>query len=217
MNKEQEVIDILEQNMSFMQEGIEHLQLSEVLQVVEKNTKQVLVLLKPCETCNDKIPDFCSNPKHFKPAEKPASEFTKELRKLLDRQMTTLLLKRIYTKSREACVRLDKAEADKESIQKLYDNTMESLFSAERRIKELTEELDAECRVSQMLLVDKKKQDQRIKEFRTELQEIANQMMEEYEKRESPENAEFLGWHTRIVKVLSKKPEQKDFDNPNKE
>lgn len=27
-------------------------------------------------------------------------------------------------------------------------------------------------------------------------------MMEEYEKRESPENAEFLGWHTRIDIVL---------------
>ena len=35
--------------------------------------------------------------------------------------------------------RLDKAESEKESIQKLYDNTMKSLFSTEQRIKDLEE------------------------------------------------------------------------------
>ncbi|KKK63726.1 hypothetical protein LCGC14_2991400 [marine sediment metagenome] len=66
MNKEQqvEVIDLLEQNMSFMQEGIEHLEYREVLQVVKKNTKQVLALLKQpeCDTCGGmkKVSRCCS-------------------------------------------------------------------------------------------------------------------------------------------------------------
>jgi hypothetical protein len=44
------------------------------------------------------------------------SEFTKGLRKLLDGQLTTLKLKRLYTQSREACDRLDKSEAENKEL-----------------------------------------------------------------------------------------------------
>ena len=72
----------------------------------------------------------------------PMREFTKELRALLDIPDDDSCKDESYRKDLEnlvrlTCDRVDKVEAEKESIQKLYDNTMVSLFSAEQRIKEL--------------------------------------------------------------------------------
>lgn len=73
-------------------------------------------------------------------------------------------------------------------------------------IKELTEELDAECRVSQMLLVVKKKQDKRIKELETEMQEVSNMLMDLYtdcsDSAEPKVYGAILGLHERLEKAL---------------
>ena len=81
---------------------------------------QAIALLKQpeCETCNDKISEFCSNPKHFKPDEQPlASEFTKDIYSILDMPNDESCKDESYIKGLEslarlACDRLDKAEAE---------------------------------------------------------------------------------------------------------
>ena len=81
MNKEQKAIELLEKAQDHAKDknikkldSIDSKQTYKwIMQDMFSCIDQAIALLKQpeCETCNDKIPDFCSNPKHFKPAEKP--------------------------------------------------------------------------------------------------------------------------------------------------
>ncbi len=76
----------------------------------------------------------------------PVSEFTEHIREQIryicemmqgEHEDEKIDWEALLTQVLALCGSLDKAGAEKESIQKLYDNTMKSLFSAEQRIKDL--------------------------------------------------------------------------------
>ena len=75
----------------------------------------------------------------------PVTEFTKDCLSIIDMpddgtEKDVEYIKGLESLLRTACSHIVKAEGEKESIQKLYGNTMKSLFSAEQGIKELEAE-----------------------------------------------------------------------------
>ena len=127
MTEIKEAIEILEQNMSFIQEGIEHLSFRQVIQVVEKNEIQALTLLRTakepnCEGCeffkhNNKyehcwrytqLTSVCKLQDHKE--QPPANDLTDWLRKTISGDRYEKGDKELQAKVREACDRLDQRQ-----------------------------------------------------------------------------------------------------------
>ena len=89
------------------------------------------------------------------------------------------------------------------------DKLRERIKGLEGENNDLRGDLDAECRVSQMLLTGNGKLQERIKELKDEIQEVANQLMELYtdcaDKTEPEVYGTILGLHERLEQALKGK------------